>query len=363
MRMRGMISAFVFLLALSSAFFFVFSETAWSAEAPVLLAEINKLTGSDREQRLVAGAKKEGKVVYYGSGNVRDNQELVAEFKKRYPFLDVEYSGGSGTRVVERVNTEFLARHYVVDVVNANAFRIPKLLQAGVVGRYTPPVRRELDSALLDAQDRFLPLYTTAMVIGYNKARIAPSDVPKGYGDLIHPKWQGRQIALDLDAHSWFMGILGTMGEREGLEYCRKLAAQDLVRRSGHTLATQLLIAGEFNFQIEAFLHSLLDLKEKGAPIDYVAPNPLLLRPPSVVSITAHAPHPHAAALFVDFLLGSEGGQKIFAAQRRWPANVKTPTTFAVPGVKTWAPNLDQWIPKYGAVLKHFDEIFGGRKR
>jgi iron(III) transport system substrate-binding protein len=336
---------------------------ASAKDAPEVLAEINKLSPAQRQERLIAGAKKEGKVVYYGSGDVKDNQDIVNGFKKRYPFLEVEFSGGGGSKVIQRARTEFLAKHYVLDVVNANAFRMPGLLTSEALGRYESIHERDLEDSLKDPKGRFMPLYTTALVIGYNLTQIPRDKAPKSYRDLIDPKWKGRQMALDTEAHSWFMGILGTMGEKEALEYSRKLAAQGLIRRRGHTLLTQLLIVGEFNIQVEAYLHSLLNLKEKGAPIDYIAPNPLLLRPPSAVGLTKKAPHPHAAALFIDYMLSPDGGQKIFADQKRWPANNKTPTEFTVKGVKTWAPELDYWLPKQKEVLDKFDEVFGSGAR
>ncbi len=337
--------------------------SASAKDAPEILAELTRLSPSQRQERLVAAAKKEGKVVYYASGDVKDNQDLIVGFKKRYPFLEVEYSGGGGSQVVDRAHTEFLAKHYVVDVINSNAFRMPTLLRSEVLGRYESPHEKDLDEALKDPKDRFMPLYTTAIVIGYNTIQISPQDAPKGYADLIQPKWKGRQMALDQEAHSWFMGILGIMGEKEALEYARKLAAQGLVRRRGHTLMTQLLIAGEYNIQVEAYLHNFLELKEKGAPINYVVTNPLILRPPSVAGLAKKSPHPHAAALFIDFLLSPDGGQKILADQKRWPANAKTPSTFSVKNVKTWAPELDAWLPRQREVLKKFDEIFGARAR
>jgi iron(III) transport system substrate-binding protein len=358
MKTRILLNASAFFLALS-----VVVSVASAKDAPEVLAEINKLSPSQRQERLVAGAKKEGKVVYYGSGDVKDNQDIINGFKKRYPFLEVEFSGGGGSKVIQRTRTEFLAEHFVLDVVNANAFRMPALLTAGVLGRYESIHEKDLDAALKDPKDRFMPIYTTALVIGYNSAQIPRDKAPKSYLDLLDPQWKNHQMALDTEAHSWFMGILGTMGDKEALEYCRKLAAQGLIRRRGHTLLTQLLIVGEFNIQIETYLHSLLHLKEKGAPIDYIAPNPLFLRPPSVVGLAKKAPHPYAAALFIDYMLGPDGGQKIFAHQKRWPANNKTPTNFTVKGVKTWAPDLDVWLPKQKEVLNKFDEVFGSRAR
>ncbi|MFQ5903722.1 MAG: ABC transporter substrate-binding protein [Candidatus Binatia bacterium] len=336
---------------------------ALAKDAADVLAGLKGLSASVREERLISGAKKEGKLVYYGSGNVRDNQEVLRGFKKRYPFLKVEYSGGGGSRVVQRTHTEFLAKHYVLDVVNANAFRMPTLLKTGVLGKYISPYHQDLTKELMDPKGLVSPLYTTAIAIAYNTVQVNPQQVPKSYADLLKPKWKGRKMALDTEAHSWFMGILGTMGEKKGLEYARRLAAQGLVRRRGHTLMTQLLVVGEFVIQVESYLHTLIGLKEKGAPVNYVITAPLILRPPSVAALAKKAPHPHAAALFIDYMLSPDGGQKILAGQRRWPSNQKTPTKFNLGEVKVWAPALDKWLPRQAEVLDKFDKIFGARAR
>ena len=178
-----------------------------------------------------------------------------------------------------------------------------------------------------------------------------------------YERWKGRKMALDTEAHSWFMGILEIMGEEKALKYARRLAAQGLVRRRGHTLMSQLLIVGEYSIQVEAYLHTLIKLKQKGAPLNYVISDPLILRPPSAIALAKKAPHPHAAALFLDYMLSPEGGQKIFAAQSRWPANLKTPTKFKLKGVNIWAPALDEWLPKQAEVLEKFDKIFGAKAR
>lgn len=336
---------------------------ASAKDAADVLAELKQLSPSERKRQLLAGARKEGKVVYYGSGNVRDNQELIRGFKKSYPFIEVEYSGGGGSRVVQRTHTEFVAKHYVVDVVNANAFRMPTLLKLGVLGKYESPHQRDLAKELVDPKGVLSPLYTTAIAIGYNTAQVKPQQVPKSYSDLLKIEWKGRKMALDTEAHSWFMGILGTMGEKKGLQYARRLAAQELIRRRGHTLMAQLLAVGEYVIQVEAYLHVLIGLKQKGAPVNYVITDPVILRPPSALALAKKAPHPHAAALFIDYMLGPDEGQEIIAGQDRWPSNRKTPPKVDLGDVRIWAPVLDEWLPKQAEVLGKFDEIFGARAR
>ena len=78
--------------------------------------------------------------------------------------------------------------------------------------------------------------------------------------------------------------------------------------RIGQTLITQLVAAGETALQINANGVTVNRLKQKGAPIDWVALGPL----PGLmvgVGLVSQAPHPAAARLLVDFLLSREGQQ------------------------------------------------------
>jgi iron(III) transport system substrate-binding protein len=89
--------------------------------------------------------------------------------------------------------------------------------------------------------------------------------------------------------------------------------------RKGHTLQTQLLCAGEFKVAVELHAYHIAGFKrEKGCPVGMIFTDPTPASTGSHVGITKAASHPHAAALFVDFVL-SEEGSKIVAASGRIP--------------------------------------------
>jgi ABC-type Fe3+ transport system substrate-binding protein len=69
---------------------------------------------------------------------------------------------------------------------------------------------------------------------------------------------------------------------------------------------------------VDGYNHTGYLLKMKQAPVELVFPEPYVTaKTPTGVWIGSRAPHPHAAALFVDFLL-SKRGQEMMAAQGRW---------------------------------------------
>jgi len=88
--------------------------------------------------------------------------------------------------------------------------------------------------------------------------------------------------------------------------------------RTGHTHSTGRVIAGEIPIMLGVFSHDVDRMKVKGAPVDwFVLPPAVVL--PSAVAVSRRAAHPHAAALFYDYMLTD--GQKFYTEVYRVPAN------------------------------------------
>jgi iron(III) transport system substrate-binding protein len=154
------------------------------------------------------------------------------------------------------------------------------------------------------------------------------------------------------------VNVLKIKGEKEGIEYMRRLAKQDVNLRSGTTLLVNLVAAGELPLAIDLYAEGIERSKKAGAPVDWVAFEPTIVHT-IAGGINRNAPHPNAAKLFMDFLL-SEEGQGIYRAESQQP----TRKGFAAP----WFPqNLKLHVndpdigDKVGDYQKLFHEIFGGK--
>ena len=76
---------------------------------------------------------------------------------------------------------------------------------------------------------------------------------------------------------------------------------------------TQLVATGEHDLIVDGYIHNAVVMKEKGAPIEFVAFNPTMLMPANIIGIMSSSANPHAAAFFVvvvvrrlQFVQGSE---------------------------------------------------------
>ena len=144
------------------------------------------------------------------------------------------------------------------------------------------------------------------MGLAYNKNLVKASEVPKTYQDLLLPRWRGRKMSLEKDAGDVFGGLLDSWGEKEGIEYFRRLAKQDVLIRSGYTLQAQLLAAGEVELVPWSHSQRPLLMADSGAPLAIGFLEPVISKA-QVLLLARRAPHAHAAALFIDWALSEEG--------------------------------------------------------
>ena len=106
------------LLLLLAATFLSFASPTYAKSAGETLADYSRLPEKERESKIVEGAKREGKMIYYGTTAVDHVQRVFAEFKKKYPFIEVaDYRSGS-VNVYNKIATEARAKRYEVDVLD-----------------------------------------------------------------------------------------------------------------------------------------------------------------------------------------------------------------------------------------------------
>jgi iron(III) transport system substrate-binding protein len=118
--------------------------------------------------------------------------------------------------------------------------------------------------------------------------------------------------------------MVKTMGEEKGMAFFRKLAESRPQLRTGHTLMAELVASGEIPLAIAIYNHNIERLTVKGAPARWKAINPTFGRP-NAIGVARRAPRPHAAMVFVDFMLSKEG-QTIIRDRNRVPSSLSVDT-------------------------------------
>lgn len=283
------------------------SSPAFAASVEELLAEINKLPASDRQKRLEDGAKKEGALTVYSNQGLETIRAYSDGFAKKYPFVRIDSTRLQGAAGLERILLEHRIGKLQADVVGVDFDNITELLKGGVLGRYDSPEKKFYPSQFWDKEGRWYVGDYTLVVIGYNSSLVKPAEAPRSYADLLNPKWKN-DISIDTEPEQAVFAWLLDWGEAKTVDYMKALMRNGAVPRRGHTLQVQLLCSGETKIAVEVYPARVAQMKhEKGCPIDMVFPDPTPGSLGSHSGVARSARNPHAAALYLDYILGAEG--------------------------------------------------------
>jgi iron(III) transport system substrate-binding protein len=291
------------------------ASVAEAGSVEELLAEINKLPPAARQKRLEEGARREGAFKFYGVSNADLLGAYTAGFMKRYPFIKAEFWRGSGNKLVFRTLTEHRTGRLDADAVLVGTENVMALKKAGIYVRYHSPESQFYPKYFYDPDGYWHADTLGIATMAYNSQLVKKEQAPRGYEDLFDPKWKGN-LSIDLEPERALMGWLVAWGEKKTRAFVEGLIKNDVLVRRGHTLQAQLLCAGEFKVAVEVYPDAILRMKNKGCPAEIVFPTPTPAEVSSPIGIYANTQHPHAAALFVDFMK-SAGGAKILAATGR----------------------------------------------
>ena len=311
------------LFALSFLSLFGIPRSSFSESVEEILAQVNKLAPAERQRALEQGARKEGFVKFASNESVEGIKVLHGAFAAKYPFIKVESWRAPGLRGVTRLLLEHRTGKLEADVLGLPFEGVVQTEKEGVLARYDSPERRYYGDRVKDKNGYWTSPHYSILAIGYNTRMVKPEEAPRGYQDLLQPRFKG-ELSIDTDPHRAVMAWLMSWGEEKTRNYINQLLRNGMMPRKGHTLQTQLLCAGEFKVGVELHAYQVMQAKrDQGCPISLAFGDPAPASTGSHIGVTKTAPHPYAAALFVDFVLGDEGA-KIVAASGRVPTRKGT---------------------------------------
>jgi len=253
---------------------------AAAAAAPAFLGASAAMA---QDAGLIASAKKEGKGSLYAVTDPTIIQALVAKFKEKYG-IDIEVTRLISSALGQRLTAEHDSGAPVADVV----LDTDKLLQETLAARnfYAPVSEIPGIGAYPDSVKT--PTMVVASHIPYSLVwnTSLVKDPPKGWEELIDPKWKGRLLFIDPRVGGspalWHVLMRDTYGE----SFIRALGQNGQMAPSIHQVVVGLL--------------------SKKAPIGEAFPQPTISSD-TCMSIMAKAPRPAVARLLASFILSVEG--------------------------------------------------------
>jgi len=257
---------------------------------------------------LVAAAKKEGKVVWYTSIDLKVSQEIAQRFEAKYPGVKVQVERTGAERILQRIGQEYQSNIHAVDVVNSSdASHLAYWKEQGWLAPYVPEdVAKFYPPEHKDADGMYASFRIFLSIIAYNTSLVKKDDAPKSFADLLKPEWKSKIVK----AHPGYSGTILTatfqMARDLGWSYFEKLAQQDVLQVQSASVPPKKLALGERAVQADGVEYLIFKEKEAGQPVEPVYASegtPLIIGPNGIFKA---APNPNAARLFESYCFGAE---------------------------------------------------------
>ncbi len=279
--------------------------------------------GADRMERIVAAAKKEGRLTMYTTFAEKDQPTLIQPFEAKYGVKVNIWRAGTD-KVLQRTLAEAAARKYDVDLIHFGSPEMEALSREKILQAVNSPVHKDLQPGSVPAHREWAATLLSVWVQVYNTQLIRKEDLPRTYKDLLDPRWKGK-LGIEAKNQDWFASVVDVMGGGEkGLQFFRDLMARNgISARMGHTLLNNMVIAGEVPLALTVYNYMPEQAKKKGAPIDWFALEPAVARS-NAIGVARRAPHPNAALLFYEYMLGE--GQQYLVKMDYVPSNTRAPS-------------------------------------
>jgi len=314
---------FAFAAGLLTAAAFAALPVVSAQVKPGAAADVALYQGTDRLQKLIAGAKKEGALNIYTSAQTTDLGPVVAAFEKKYGIRASVWRAGS-ENVLHRAVQESRANRFTVDVIETNGPELESLHREQILQLVKSPYHADLIAPAIRPHGEWVGTRLNVFVQAYNTKQIKKLDLPKTWEDLANPKWKGK-IGIEQEDSDWLAGIFTDIGDARARKVFKDIVTTNGISvRKGHTLLTQLVVSGEVPLALTIYNYKAEQLKKQGAPIDWFVIGNAVARP-NGMAVARKAPHPHAAVLFYDFELSPEG-QQIIANLEFVPTSKKIDT-------------------------------------
>ena len=331
--------ASVFILGLALA------ATSWAQTGKMSMEQLAAYNKPDREKMLYAGAKPEGKITWYTSLAGESYKQLAAAFEAKYPGVSVESYRATRQEMSARILAEHQSKRYIVDTIETTIPLLKLLKDEKMLVPYYFPTQAKYPDTVKEKAPKGLVYWAidreSHIGLAYNKNQVPANLAPKNYEGLLRPELKGKIAFAGSDTGTT---VMGAMLKFKGEEYVKKLKAQAPVTHnvSGRALL-DMVISGEVGVSPTTFRNHVEVSLKVGAPIEWI-PMDVVPANSGSTAVSAQAPHPHAALLLADFILG-EGGQKVLEQYEY--------------GNPTKDYGFKRWYPEQGMSAEQIDKLEG----
>lgn len=262
------------------------------------------------------GARQEKRLVIYGVMHADAAvAELLAAFKRRYPFITIDNSDGDGALTYKRFKGEIAAGKPSADFMWSSAMDLQeKLINDGFSLPYASPELRSLP-VWAHWQDLGYGVTLEPIAFVYNRRYLQSWEMPRTHAGLNAmlsrqaQRFRGKVAVYNPEKSEVGMLLLSQdiRVTRDSWNLFDTFGAVDAQLYSTSRDMLINMIKGEQWVGYDVIASYALDMQKTHPELVVVYPTDYVLDLSRVAFVTANAAHPNAAKLFLDFLLSREG--------------------------------------------------------
>ena len=314
----------------------------------------------------VEAAEKEGALTVYSPDPETNQAKLHAAFMEMFPKIKVTYIRLQTGALYAKLMAERQANVFQPDVLwlSDMTFVLDFQRRNGWANYESPELGAYRTEHKSSPEGQWTWTGLIIAGIAYNPTQVKPEDAPKSWADSLNPKWKGAINAKvsnsGLQHLTWSM-----LKQHVAADYWTKFG--ELQPRAFDSYVQQFdrTVSGQDQIIHTAQYSGYLQFKAKGAPIAFVNPTEGVTAAPYPAGVVDKAPHPEAARLYLDWLLGVPG-QTAFvkATSLHSPrADVQAPTGGEpITAFKVLAPtDWDAFLKTHRPFVAEWDRMVGMR--
>ncbi|MBI4332103.1 MAG: extracellular solute-binding protein [Chloroflexi bacterium] len=326
---------------------------------------------------VVQGAKREGRVVVYGSPAGEIREALIKGFDSRYG-IPVEYLATNAPQVAARLVAEKRAGLHIPDIIiGASIPAVTVFKPAGLLDPIEPVlILPEVIDPTMWRDNKFpwadedhymiafMAFAAPNMVVNTNIVK--PEEITS-YRDLLGSKWKGKMVMSDPTIAGSGNAFFANVAYYMGVDYQRQLASQEPFLARDHRLLAEWVGRGKYPIGIGLNYELIAQMMYAGMPLRMIVSSEgaFLSSGNAILLLPTNAPHPNARALFINWVLSREGQIVYTNAAKLQSARIDIPTTnvdplsMRKPGVKYVNTSTEEVWLKGPESIELAKEIFG----
>jgi iron(III) transport system substrate-binding protein len=269
-------------------------------------------------------------------------------------------------RLYERIVTEYGAKQLRADVIRlSDGTFVEDMKKRGILAPYKFTSWDKLDAQHKEKDGYYVSSILAIMAIGYNTAKVPADTAPKGWKDLLNPRWKGQVGMSHAGTGGSTWSAILYQRKTFGVEYWKALAAQKPVILTSAASVAEELSRGEFNVAVNS-ISAIGQVIENGAPVDVVFPAEGVPLFPMYLAVASTSANPNAARLFMNWAMSKKGqtftvqAAADYVPRKEAPApKVKGKQWPELAKLHPYVPPTEDWIGLRNQWVKEWNQMFG----